>query len=125
MGKSAQGRAIPGILVVVVALLAACVCAEERLGPYEKTVASDVYTESVVTTNTEIESISWHNRTTGQSGTGQITYPYYTCIMLAGCGNWLRYEVSVPVAVGFNKVEIDLEESDCSHTIYEYHLTRQ
>lgn len=123
MAKTTAKRAIPG--VAVVALLAACVCGEERLGPYQETVHFEAYTESAITTDTEIESISWRNRTTGESGTGVITYPYYACIMLAGCGNWLRYEFSVPVAMGFNKVEVDFEDSDCWHTVYEYHVTRE
>lgn len=64
------------------------------------------------TTDLEIESARWNNRTTGFEGGASVSQEY-GCLNFLGCGTLTVMRATIPLAPGLNQVTFYEDDGEC------------
>lgn len=65
-----------------------------------------------LSTDLDIVSARWENRTTSERGSATV-YQDYGCILILGCGTLTHIKASIPLSPGLNRVTFYEDEGDC------------
>ena len=101
-------------VLLVTSILTACGTSCEQDGESVKIIetSENPYPLFRRTTDLDIQSARWENRTTGEEGVANV-YQDYGCILILGCGTLTHIDAPIYLAPGLNQVQFYEDEGDC------------
>jgi hypothetical protein len=101
-------RVLRCAIVLLVLLVSGCgdYCSQDDWPPTYIDTTVSPYHLAYRTTNTDLERVTWLNRTTSEAGDASVEGPYYELIWPLGYFWVMRVSMDIPLVAGANDIRV-------------------